>query len=78
MPTKEERSAIRREKREMRKTLRKERKTGYNAIVTAAGKTNITIDLDKAEPKFVDAFNQVFMYSRESQKSLILTRHINF
>jgi hypothetical protein len=60
MSTKEERKAIRREKREMRKTLRKERKTGYNAIVAAAGKTNITIDLDKAEPKFVDAFNQVW------------------
>jgi hypothetical protein len=60
MSTKEERKAIRKEKREMRKTLRKERKTGYNAIVAAAGKTKITIDLDKAEPKFVDAFNQVW------------------
>jgi hypothetical protein len=60
MSTKEERRAIRREKREMRKTLRGARKTRYNAIVEAAEKAQITIDIDDAEPKFVDAFNQVW------------------
>jgi hypothetical protein len=60
MSTKEERRAIRREKREIRKTLRGARKTRYNAIVEAAEKAQITIDIDDAEPKFVDAFNQVW------------------
>ena len=40
--------------------LRRERKSKFNAIVMAAGTTNITIDLDAAEPKFIDAFNQVW------------------
>ena len=58
MSTREERRTIRRQKREMRKMLRKEKKSKFNAILTAAGSTNMTIDLDTAEPKFAEAFNQ--------------------
>ena len=60
MSTKEERRAIRREKREMRKTLRNLRKDKFSEIRAVAEQTDITIDLDNAEPKFVDAFNQVW------------------
>lgn len=60
MSTKEERRAIRQQNREMRKTLKKEKKVRFNAIQTAAENASITIDLDQAEPKFADAFNQVW------------------
>lgn len=60
MTTKAERRAIRKQNREMRKNLRKEKKAKFSAIVEAAGRTNITIDIDNAEPKFVDAFNQIW------------------
>lgn len=60
MTTKAEQKAIRKQNRVMRKKLRKERKIKFNAIVEAAGKTNITIDLDAAEPKFVDGFKQIW------------------
>ena len=60
MSKREERKAIRRQKREMRRMLRKERKSKFNAIVTAANTSNITIDLDAAEPQFIEAFNQVW------------------
>ena len=60
MTTKAERKAARKQNRELRKTLRKERKTKFKAIVDAAGSVNINIDLDAAEPKFADAFNQVW------------------
>ena len=60
MSTREERRAIRRQKREMRRMLRKEKKSKFNAILTAAGSSSITIDLDAAEPKFIEAFNQVW------------------
>jgi hypothetical protein len=60
MSTREERRAIRRQKREMRRMVRKERKSKFNAIVIAAGTSNITIDLDAAEPQFIEAFNQVW------------------
>ena len=60
MTTKAERRAIRKQNREMRKRLRKEKVAKFNAIVEAANTTKITIDLDVAEPKFIDAFNQVW------------------
>jgi len=60
MTTKAEQRAARKQNREMRKKLRRERKSKFNEIVDAAGKTNITIDLDTTEPKFVDAFNQIW------------------
>lgn len=60
MTTKAERKAARRQNRELRKTLRKERKTKFKEIVNAAGSVSINIDLDAAEPKFADAFNQVW------------------
>jgi len=60
MTTKAEQKAARKENREIRKSLRKARKTKFRAIVEAAGKTNITIDLDAGEPKFVDVFNQIW------------------
>ena len=60
MTTKAEQRAARKQNREMRKSLRKARKTQFSAIVEAAGTTNITIDLDTAEPKFAEAFNQIW------------------
>ena len=60
MSTKSERRAIRRQNREMRRKLRKEKKAKFNEIVEAAGNADITIDLDTAEPKFIEAFNQVW------------------
>lgn len=60
MTTKAEQKAARRQNREMRKSLRRARKTKFSAIVEAAGKTNITIDLDAGEPKFVDVFKQIW------------------
>lgn len=60
MSTKDKRRAIRQQNREMRKTLKKEKKVRFNAIKTAAENASITIDLDQAEPKFADAFNQVW------------------
>ena len=58
MSTREERRALRRQKREMRRMLRKEKKSKFNTIVAVASTTKITIDLDTAEPQFVEAFNQ--------------------
>lgn len=60
MSTKTERKTLRKQNREIRKKLRKEKKTKFNAIVSAAGNTKITIDLDVAEPKFAEALNQVW------------------
>ena len=60
MPTKQERKALRKQRRAERKKLRKERRAKFNEIVDVATKAKITIDLDKKEPKFVDAFNQVW------------------
>jgi hypothetical protein len=60
MTTKAEQRAFRKQNREMRKKLRNVRKNKFNEIVEAAGKSNITIDLDSAEPKFVDAFMQIW------------------
>ena len=60
MTTKAEQKAIRKENRKQRKKLRKERKSKFKEIVAAAGNANITIDLDASEPKFVDAFNQIW------------------
>jgi hypothetical protein len=60
MTTKAEQRAIRKQNREMRKKLRKERKVKFNAIVEAVGNANLTIDLDADEPKFVDVFDQIW------------------
>jgi len=60
MTTKAEQKAARKQNREMRKSLRRARKTKFKAIVDAAGSVNINFDLDAAEPKFADAFNQVW------------------
>ena len=60
MTTKAEQKAARKQNREMRKSLRKARKTKFSAIAEAAGKTNITINLDEGEPKFVEIFNQIW------------------
>jgi hypothetical protein len=60
MTTKVERRAIRKQNREMRKKLKKEKVAKFKAIIEAAGTTKITIDLDVAEPKFIDAFNQIW------------------
>jgi hypothetical protein len=60
MTTKAEKKAARKQNRELRKTLRKVRKTKFKAIVDAAGIVNINFDLDAAEPKFADAFNQIW------------------
>lgn len=60
MTTKAERKATRKQNRELRKTLRKERKIKFKAIVDAASIVNINFDPDAEEPKFADAFNQVW------------------
>jgi hypothetical protein len=60
MTTKAEQRATRKQNRELRKKLRKERKSKFNEIVKAAVNTNITIDLDTAEPRFAEAFNQIW------------------
>ena len=60
MTTKAEKKAIRKQNRVERKKLRKERKGKLKEIIQAASTTNITIDLDGVEPKFVDAFNQIW------------------
>lgn len=60
MTTKAEKKAARKQNRELRKTLRKVRKTKFKAIIDAAGIVNINFDLDAAEPKFADAFNQIW------------------
>lgn len=60
MTTKAEKKAMRKANRAERKKLRKEKKVKFKEIVQAAGDSNITIDLDAAEPKFVDAFNQIW------------------
>ena len=60
MPTKEERKKLRKQKRDERKEFKKLKKSKFNDIVKAVGKSKIDIDLDKAEPKFVTAFNQVW------------------
>jgi hypothetical protein len=54
------RRALRRQNRQIRRELRKEKKAKFNEIVEAAGKSNITINLDEAEPEFVEVFNQVW------------------
>ena len=60
MTTKAEKKALRKQNRELRKGLRKEKKGKFNAIVKAAAVTNISIDLDAGEPQFIDAFNQIW------------------
>ena len=60
MTTKAEQKAIRKANRAERKKLRKEKKIKFKEIVAAAGNVNITVDLDASEPKFVDAFNQIW------------------
>lgn len=60
MPTKEERKKLRQQRRKERKEFRKLRKSKFNEIVSAVGKSKIDIDLDTAEPKFVSAFNQIW------------------
>lgn len=60
MTTKAEQRAIRKQNRELRKKLRKEKKIKFRAIVEAATKSNITVDLDSGEPRFVEVFNQVW------------------
>jgi hypothetical protein len=60
MPTKEERRARRRLKREERKEFKSLRKSKFADIISAVGKSKIDIDLDVAEPQFVTAFNQVW------------------
>ncbi len=60
MTTKSEHKALRKQNRDLRKKQRKEKKTKFKAIVEAAGKTIISIDLDGSEPKFADAFNQIW------------------
>jgi hypothetical protein len=60
MPTKQERRALRKQRRAERKKFRKERRIKFNEIIDVATKTKITIDLDKDEPKFAEAFNQVW------------------
>ena len=60
MTTLAERRALRRQNREMRRNLRKEKKAKFNEIVEAAGNADITIDFDEAEPKFVEVFNQIW------------------
>ncbi|HSO87491.1 MAG TPA: hypothetical protein VLQ91_13125 [Draconibacterium sp.] len=60
MTTKAERKALRKQNRELRKKQRREKKTKFKAIVEAAGITNVSIDLDGPEPKFADAFHQIW------------------
>jgi hypothetical protein len=60
MTTKAEQKALRKQNRELRKKQRREKKTKFKAIVDAAGITNISIDLDGPNPKFADAFNQIW------------------
>ena len=60
MSTLAERMAFRRKNRQEKKILRQAKKAKFNEIVTAAGNSDITIDLDVKEPEFVDAFNQVW------------------
>lgn len=60
MTTKAEKKALRKQNRELRKTLRKEKKIKFRAIVEAAAKTSISVDLDETEPKFIEVFNQIW------------------
>lgn len=60
MTTKAEQKALRKENRELRKKLRKEKKIKFRAILDAADKTSISVDLDAGEPRFVDIFNQIW------------------
>jgi len=60
MTTKAEKKAIRKANRKERKKLRKEKKVKFKEIVSVTSNANITIDLDDSEPKFVDAFNQIW------------------
>ena len=60
MTTKAEQKALRKQNRELRKKLRKEKKIKFRAIVEAAAITNISVDLDEGEPRFADVFNQIW------------------
>lgn len=60
MTTKAEQRALRKQNRELRKKLRKEKKIKFRAIVDAAVNTNLSVDLDNTEPGFAEVFNQVW------------------
>ena len=60
MTTKAEQKVLRKQNRELRKKLRKEKKIKFRAIVEAAAITNISVDLDEGEPRFADVFNQIW------------------
>ena len=60
MTTKAEQKALRKQNRELRKKLRKEKKIKFRAIVEAAAITNISVDLDEGEPRFADVFSQIW------------------
>lgn len=60
MPTKEERKELRKQKREERKEFKRLRKAKFGDILAAVNYNKIDIDLDQAEPEFVQAFNQVW------------------
>lgn len=74
MTTKAEQKALRKQNRDLRKKQRKEKKIKFNAIVEAAGKTNITIDLDTGEPKFADVFKQIWPILKPVLEYAELTR----
>lgn len=55
---KEKRKELRKLRRAERKELINARRAKFNEIAALAGTFSITVDLDKDEPDFVDAFNQ--------------------
>jgi hypothetical protein len=60
MPARNDCKAIRKQNREVRRMLRKEKISRFRAIVASANTTSITIDLDTAGPEFMNTFNPIW------------------
>ena len=74
MATKQERRAMRKEKRKARKEDKKLKRQKFNEIVSAASKVDFKFDLDGDNPKFVEAFNEVWPVLKPTLEYASLSR----
>jgi len=60
MTTKKEKKELRKAKREERKNMKKLRHETFNKIIAAAKDLDLKFDLDTPDPDFADAFNEIW------------------
>lgn len=74
MATRQERKALRKAKRQARKEDKKLKRQKFNEIIEAASSIDLKFDLDTDDPKFVDAFNEIWPVLKPSLEFASLSR----